>query len=82
MVNDTKTDLEKEDVYETVRGAVAGDDVPMEDEHENATFALVAATYPVALVLLLLVGLVVAYFTTRPTAEATGRSVPAAVPVE
>ena len=67
MVTDNQVNSHEETVVETIRGAVAGDDVPMEENHKTATAVLVAATYPVALILLLIVGLVIAYYTSRAT---------------
>ena len=37
MTNEPNAKKESEIVYETVRGAVTGDDAPMESEHKVAT---------------------------------------------
>jgi hypothetical protein len=80
MTNQFQPNAEKETVFETVRGAVAGDDAPMETGHRVASAALVGATYPIVLVVLLIVGLVIAYFTSRPTDDVRGPSTSDPVP--
>jgi len=80
MINAPKADTETEIVIETVRGAVAGDDAPMETEHKVATAALVGATYPIVLVVLLIIGLVVAYFTAWRGDDASGRPAESSAP--
>ncbi len=78
MTHDTPT--ETETVSETVRDVVAGDDAPMESGHQVASAALVGATYPVLLLVLLIVGLVVACFTAWPSEDAFGPSTKVPVP--
>jgi hypothetical protein len=80
MIDDPRAKSETDVAYETVRGAVAGDDVPMESEHKVATAALVGATYPIILMMMLIVGLVVAYFTAWRTSDARKNSTNASVP--
>ena len=80
MTDKPQAKTETEVAYETVRGAVAGDDAPMENEHKVATAALVGATYPIVLIMMLLIGLVVAYFTAWRTSDARKNSTNASVP--
>ncbi len=71
MDGKSNTDSAKETVYETVRDAVVGNDAPMEEEHKVAAGALVGGTYPILLVLLLLIALAVTYFSSRSKPEVT-----------
>ena len=80
MTNEPNAKKESEIVYETVRGAVTGDDAPMESEHKVATAALVGATYPIVLIMVLLVGLVIAYFTAWRSSDARDNSTSTSVP--
>lgn len=80
MTDEPQAKTEAEVAYETVRGAVAGDDAPMENEHKIAAAALVGATYPIVLIIMLIAGLVVAYFTAWRTSDARKNSTNASVP--
>jgi hypothetical protein len=80
MTNEPNDKKESEIVYETVRGAVAGDDAPMENEHKVAAAALVGATYPIVLIILVLVGLLVAYFTSWRSNDARDNPTTTSVP--